>query len=507
MRAELKNSRMHLFCSNVLLGLVLVAIPLDASFFSECGLGGSLEEPNYRPHSALLKDPPRYPREALKRGTEGFVLVEFTVTENGGVADATVIESALSWNSDGMRGDFERAALGSVNQYRFVPATKAGRPISTAGVRDRVKWFMTPHDPLSFRSDNVRSRITDWQMQGEFEKAIRYLDRRIARSRGDVDRAGYLYLRAQTEDKMGLLDKAIETVRQSQALYEPARSNLAARKLRYLAGSLLGSLYAEKELWSQSVIERKHALAAVLSSQAPRSAGLVYSAYAELGIAAIQTKEWCTAHVSLSKAIQLSKQYGRTPRELWIQAYQIAWDEWSKIDVDARTLDTETTTMRRIRPLFYLTPQALAESQILMDANKLDEAIDVLNGSLETRERIYDGGFDGPAYRPHDLAQIYDRLGQAAALKGDNLQAIDYFEIVAAQGGNIPEALESVALYSLAELYRQSGRYERALSAIERGLAIEYDGSLPTPTRALWTGDWSVLKAQVLDQGGKALVN
>ncbi|MCH2354844.1 MAG: tetratricopeptide repeat protein, partial [Pseudomonadales bacterium] len=162
---------------------------------------------------------------------------------------------------------------------------------------------------------------------------------------------------------------------------------------------------------------------------------------------------------------------------------------------------------RRIRPLFYLTPQALAESQILMDAKKLDAAIDVLNGSLETRERIYDGGFDGPAYRPHDLAQIYDRLGQAAALKGDNLQAIDYFEIVAAQGSDIPEALESVALYSLAELYRQSGRYERALSAIERGLAIEYDGSLPTPTRALWTGDWSVLKAQVLDQGGKALVN
>ena len=498
---------MHLFCSNVLLGFVLVAIPVDASFFSECGLGSSLKEPNYRPHSALLKDPPRYPREALKRGTEGFVLVEFTVTEKGSVADATVIESALSLNSDGMRNDFERAALGSVNQYRFVPATKAGRPISTVGVRDRVKWFMTPHDPLSFRSDNVRLKIADWQMQGEFDKAIRYLDRRIARSRGDVDSAGYLYLRAQTEDKMGLLDDAIETVRQSQALYEPIRGDLAARKLRYLAGSLLGSLYAEKELWSQSVIERKHALAAVLSSQAPRSAELVYKAYAELGIASIQTKDWCTAHVSLSKAIQLSKQYGRTPRELWIQAYQIAWDEWSKIDADAETLDTAPTTIRRIRPLFYLTPQALAKSQTLIDINELDEAIAVLNGSLETRERIYDGGFDGPGYRPHDLAQIYDRLGQVAALKGDKIQAINYFEIVAAQGNNIPEALESVALYTLAELYRQSARYERALSAIESGLAINYDGSLPTPARDSWTGDWSALKAQVLDQGGKALVD
>lgn len=498
---------MRLFCINALLGLVLITIRVDASFFSECGLGRSSDDPNYRPHSALLRDPPRYPREALKRGTEGFVLVEFTVTEKGAVSDATVIESALSLNGKGMRDDFERAALGSVSQYRFVPATKAGRPVSTVGVRDRVKWFMTPHDPLSFRSDNVRVKIGDWQARGEFEKAIRYLDRRITRSRSDVDRAGYLYLRAQTEEKMGRLDAAIESVRQSQALYEPVRGDLAARKLRYLAGGLLGSLYAEKGLWSRSVIERKHALAAVLSSQAPRSASLVYNAYADLGIAAIQLKEWCTAHMSLSKAIQLSRQYGRRPRELWIQAYQIAWDEWSKIDVGAKTLDTETRTIRRIRPLFYLTPQALVESQALIDVTNLDDAIAVLNDSLETRERIFDGGFDGPSYRAHDLAQIYDRLGLAAALKGDYQKAIDYYEIVAAQGNNIPEALESVALYSLAELYRRSGRYERSLSTIERGIAINYDGSLPTLTRDLWTGDWSALKEQVLDQGGKALVN
>ena len=498
---------MHVLCSNVLVGIALVAIPVHASFFSECRLDSTLKEPSYRPHSALLKDPPRYPREALRRGTEGFVLVEFTVTEKGGVADATVIESALSLHSDGMRDDFERAALGSVNQYRFVPATQAGRPISTIGVRDRVKWFMTPHDPLSFRSDNVRLKVADWQVQGEFEKAIRYLDRRIARSRGEVDRAGYLYLRAQTEEKMGLLDKAIGSVRQSQALYEPIRGDLAARKLRYLAGSLLGALYAEKELWPQSVVERKHALAAVLSSQAPRSAGLVYNAYADLGIASIQTKEWCTAHMSLAQAIQLSRQYGRRPRELWIQAYQIAWDEWSKIDSDATLLDTDTRATRRIRQLFYLTPQVLADSQILIDERKLDEAVELLNESLEIRERIYDGGFDGPSYRSHDRAQIYDRLGQAAARMGENQEAIDYFEVVAAQGDNIPAALESVALYSLAELYRQSGRYERALSAIERGFTIDYDGSLPTPARDLWMGDWSLLKAQVLEQGGKALIN
>ena len=78
---------MHFLGKNVLLGLVLVAVHSDASFFSECGFNAAHKEPSYRPHSALLKDPPRYPREALKRGTEGFVLVEFTVTEEGSVAD------------------------------------------------------------------------------------------------------------------------------------------------------------------------------------------------------------------------------------------------------------------------------------------------------------------------------------------------------------------------------------------------------------------------------------
>ena len=149
----------------------------------------------------------------------------------------------------------------------------------------------------------------------------------------------------------------------------------------------------------------------------------------------------------------------------------------------------------------------LADSQILIDENKLDDAIDVLNNALEIREKIYDGVFDGHSYRAHDLAQIHDRLGRAAAIKGDDLQAIEHFHVVVAQDDNVPEALESVALYSLAELYRRSGRFERALGVIERGLGIDYDGSLPTPRRDSWTGDWSALKEQVLNQGGKALLN
>ena len=49
---------MHFLGKNVLLGLVLVAVHSDASFFSECGFNAAHKEPNYRPHSALLKDPP-----------------------------------------------------------------------------------------------------------------------------------------------------------------------------------------------------------------------------------------------------------------------------------------------------------------------------------------------------------------------------------------------------------------------------------------------------------------
>lgn len=72
---------------------------------------------------------PEYPADAATRGIEGFATVEFTVTVEGKVIDARVVESEP-------RRTFDSAARDAVRRWRFEPATQGGAPIaSTSRVR------------------------------------------------------------------------------------------------------------------------------------------------------------------------------------------------------------------------------------------------------------------------------------------------------------------------------------------------------------------------------------
>jgi len=72
---------------------------------------------------------PAYPRSLEKSGLDGYVQVEFTVTETGEVRDAKVLESSSS--------QFDSAALSAVNRWRFQPVQEEGRPIP---VRTRARF-------------------------------------------------------------------------------------------------------------------------------------------------------------------------------------------------------------------------------------------------------------------------------------------------------------------------------------------------------------------------------
>ncbi|MCK5354805.1 MAG: energy transducer TonB [Methyloprofundus sp.] len=60
----------------------------------------------------LVRIPPRYPMRAASRRIEGWVKIEFTITETGTVKDAVVIESQPS-------GTFDRAALRAIAKWKF----------------------------------------------------------------------------------------------------------------------------------------------------------------------------------------------------------------------------------------------------------------------------------------------------------------------------------------------------------------------------------------------------
>ncbi|MBN8739961.1 MAG: hypothetical protein BGP24_23630 [Lysobacterales bacterium 69-70] len=78
--------------------------------------------------------PPQYPNAALRRRQEGWVQVEFTVTSDGAVANARVLDA------DPPR-TFDRAALDAVQRWNFNPALRNGTPVE-ATIRRRIEFKM-----------------------------------------------------------------------------------------------------------------------------------------------------------------------------------------------------------------------------------------------------------------------------------------------------------------------------------------------------------------------------
>ena len=83
----------------------------------------------------IVRVVPIYPRRALTRGIEGYVLVEFVVTETGSVRNPLVLVSDPP-------GFFERAAVSAVLKYKYKPKVEDGRSVAVSGVRTRIVFEM-----------------------------------------------------------------------------------------------------------------------------------------------------------------------------------------------------------------------------------------------------------------------------------------------------------------------------------------------------------------------------
>lgn len=81
----------------------------------------------------LARVSPVYPPSAERRGIEGWVRVEFTITEDGGVVDTRVIEADPP-------GVFDRAALRAVSKWRYQPQVIEGQVIRRSGVEVTIEF-------------------------------------------------------------------------------------------------------------------------------------------------------------------------------------------------------------------------------------------------------------------------------------------------------------------------------------------------------------------------------
>ena len=109
------------------------------------GGGFGISDGEYLP---IVKVQPQYPRRALSRGMTGWVIVEFTVTEQGTVINPVVIETCGWIKNVRNEGDcednpnsvFNSAATKAAVKFKYKPRVIDGNPVATAGVLNKITF-------------------------------------------------------------------------------------------------------------------------------------------------------------------------------------------------------------------------------------------------------------------------------------------------------------------------------------------------------------------------------
>ena len=81
----------------------------------------------------FFKPEPEYPTIALQRNLEGYVIVQFDVTEEGTVENPVVIEAKPP-------GIFDSSAKRAASKFRYKPKILNGQPVRVTGVKNRIKY-------------------------------------------------------------------------------------------------------------------------------------------------------------------------------------------------------------------------------------------------------------------------------------------------------------------------------------------------------------------------------
>ena len=85
----------------------------------------------------IVKVAPAYPPEAVLACVEGWVLLEFTVTERGWVRDPVVIEASHP-------DLFDHAAITAAQEFKYIPKAWNGVPVEVDGVRYLMRFELPP---------------------------------------------------------------------------------------------------------------------------------------------------------------------------------------------------------------------------------------------------------------------------------------------------------------------------------------------------------------------------
>jgi periplasmic protein TonB len=110
------------------------AMSFAADINADISLGNGLAlESGDGEYLPIVKVAPVYPRRALSRGIEGYVIVEFTVSKQGSVKDVTVVEANPA-------DIFDQAAIDAALKFKYKPRVVNGEATEVAGVQNRLTF-------------------------------------------------------------------------------------------------------------------------------------------------------------------------------------------------------------------------------------------------------------------------------------------------------------------------------------------------------------------------------
>ncbi|MXZ56604.1 MAG: energy transducer TonB [Gammaproteobacteria bacterium] len=101
-----------------------------SSYSAKLKEDSDVSDPEYLP---IFKPEPDYPKDALKRGIEGYVILQFDVTEEDKVENPVVLESKPAHI-------FDSSAIRAASKFKFKPKIVNGKPVRTMDVKNRITY-------------------------------------------------------------------------------------------------------------------------------------------------------------------------------------------------------------------------------------------------------------------------------------------------------------------------------------------------------------------------------
>jgi len=266
-----------------------------------------IEQENIQQYKPIKKKPPRYPRKALNEGIEGVIVLEYTINNKGKTEDIIVVESS--------NDVFNNAAIKAVSQFIYEPSINldTGLTISTLGVEHSVSFRLKGADDIlrfSGRRSGNFNREIDRIQNLDPKEAIERILFKLPNENDPLKKAVYYYLKSlrasENEPRNLLVEKEDLKVSYSLLKQEVISIDPNVLKLRtYVIPSL-----AYLEVNDEKAMDLLEESISILQRYNFPPSTRVYSTYANFGVLAYNSGNWCRAYKSFDTAIDIAKIIG-----------------------------------------------------------------------------------------------------------------------------------------------------------------------------------------------------